>query len=70
MPAESKAQHGLMGLALSVKRGQTKLSEVPQRIRDKVARLSRTMSEKQLEEYTSTPTSGLPRHAGQRVRSA
>lgn len=75
MPAESKAQRGLMSLALSVKRGETKLEDVPERIRGQVARIAKTMSLAQLEDFAGTKEKGLPRHKGQRtatrrVRSA
>ena len=54
--AESKAQQRLMGLALSVKRGDTPMSSVtPQ-----VARMAREMKEKDLKDFAGTKHDGLP----------
>jgi|LakMenEpi03Aug12_release.lakeMendotaPanAssembly.Ray.scaffolds.fasta_scaffold820459_1 hypothetical protein len=53
MPAESKAQQRLMGMALAAKRGKGEYS-------DKVKELADSMSEKQLMEYAKTKISDLP----------
>ena len=54
--AESKAQQRLMGLALSVKRGDTPMSSVtPQ-----VAKMAREMKEKDLKDFAGTKHDGLP----------
>ena len=54
--AESKAQQRLMGLALSVKRGETPMSSVtPQ-----VAKMAREMKEKDLKDFAGTKHDGLP----------
>lgn len=63
MPAKSKSQQHLMGMALSVKRGEKKLSELPEGVRDEVRSLLRSMSDKQLREFASTKTSSLPERA-------
>lgn len=55
MPAKSKAQQALMGIALGVKRGETPPGYSPE-----AARLARTMSEPELEEFASTPRQKLP----------
>lgn len=53
-----------MGLVLSVKGGKTKIGDVRPGIRKKVERMAAEMTTEQLKDYTSTPTKGLPRHAG------
>lgn len=56
MPATSQQQQKLFGLALSVKRGETPRSEAS----DEVLKIVDTMSEKDIEDFASTPHSGLP----------
>jgi hypothetical protein len=53
----SKQQQKIMGLALSVKRGDTKKSEVSKKVQD----MSKKMSEKDLEDFASTKHKGLPK---------
>jgi hypothetical protein len=54
--AESKSQQRLMGLALSVKRGDTPMSSVtPQ-----VVKMAREMKEKDLKDFAGTKHDGLP----------
>lgn len=54
--AESKSQQRLMGLALSVKKGDTPMSSVtPQ-----VAKMAREMKEKDLKDFAGTKHDGLP----------
>jgi hypothetical protein len=55
--AVSKQQQKLMGLALSVKRGDTPKSKVSQKVQD----MSKKMSEKDLEDFASTKHKGLPK---------
>ena len=56
MPASSKQQQKLFGLALSVKRGDTPRSEVS----DDVLGIVDKMSEKEIEDFASTDHKGLP----------
>ncbi len=56
MPARSEAQQQLFGAALSVKRGETPRSKVSA----KVLELVDTMTEKQLEDFASTPHNKIP----------
>ena len=56
MPAQSKQQQKLFGLALSVKRGDTPRSEVS----DDVLGIVDKMSEKEIEDFASTDHKGLP----------
>lgn len=64
MPAKSKAQHGIMGMALAYKRGEIKEADLPPRIRNKIKQMAASMSDKQLSEFTSTKTRKLPKHVG------
>ena len=63
MSAVSSAQHGMMGLVLSVKSGKTKIGDVRSGIRKKIERMASEMTTEQLKDYTSTPVKGLPKHA-------
>jgi hypothetical protein len=58
MPAKSKAQQKAAGAALSAKRGDAKKSELKGASRE----MYDSMSEKQLEELTSTRRKGKPDH--------
>jgi hypothetical protein len=52
----SKQQQKLMGLALSVKRGDTSKSKVSKKVKD----MAKSMSEKNLKDFASTKHKGLP----------
>ena len=53
----SKQQQKIMGLALSVKRGDTPKSKVSKKVQD----MAKKMSEKDLEDFASTKHKGLPK---------
>ncbi len=53
----SKQQQKLMGLALSVKRGDTAKTKVSKKVKD----MSKSMSKKDLEDFASTKHKGLPK---------
>ena len=55
--AVSKQQQKIMGLALSVKRGDTPKSKVTKKVKD----MAKKMSEKDLEDFASTKHKGLPK---------
>lgn len=55
--AVSKQQQKIMGLALSVKRGDTPKSKVSKSVKD----MAKKMSEKDLEDFASTKHKGLPK---------
>lgn len=55
--AESKQQQKFMGLALSVKRGDTPKGEVSKKVKE----TAKKMSEKDLEDFASTKHKGLPK---------
>jgi len=61
MPAKSKTQRRLMGMAYCVKEGKCKLKDLPPNVRDEVKRLSRSMTKQQLRDFAKTKEKGLPR---------
>lgn len=72
MPAKSKTQQSLMGMALAYKRGQLDTSKISKNTLAHIRRMASTMTEEQLSDYASTPRKRLPRHKGtpQRIRRA
>ncbi len=58
--AVSKKQHGLMGAAYSVEKGDKKISDIPNSYRKKVKDVVDSMSKKQLKDFAKTKTSKLP----------
>ncbi len=70
MPAKSKAQHGIMGMALAYKRGKLKAGDIPKGVLNKVKQISASMSDKQLRDFTKTKTKKLPKHKVRKVRSS
>lgn len=58
MPAQSKAQQKVAGMALSAKRGETKTNELQGAARS----MYETMSEAELEEMASGSRKGKPEH--------
>lgn len=59
--AVSKSQQRLFGMALSVKRGETKKSDVDDNeLWDKIKGMADGMTEEELEKYASTSHDGLP----------
>jgi hypothetical protein len=64
MPAVSQQQQKIMGLALSVKRGETPESEVS----DDVLKIVNSMSQSELEKYAGTEHDGLPQKVEQKLR--
>jgi hypothetical protein len=60
MPATSKTQQRLMGVAYAVKKGYMQLSDVGEEYRDKVADLINSMTVQQLKDFAETPHEGLP----------
>jgi hypothetical protein len=55
--AKSTQQQKIMGLALSVKRGDTSKSKVSKKVQD----MSKEMSKKDLKDFASTKHKGLPK---------
>lgn len=58
MPAESKAQQRLMGMAYAAKKNKTPNKELS----PEVARLKKMLSKKQLKDFAATKTNNLPEH--------
>lgn len=59
MPAQSKAQQRLFGMALAVRRGEMKRSEVEQSVLDIV---NGDMTDKQIEDFAKTSHKSLKEH--------
>ena len=64
MPAKSKAQHGIMGMALAYKRGELKAEDIPERIRKTVKQIAGSMTNDQLSDFTRTKAKKLPKRVG------
>ena len=56
----SKKQHGLMGAAYSVEKGDKELKDIPKSYRGKVKKVVDSMSKKQIKDFAKTKTNGLP----------
>jgi len=59
MPAKSKAQQALFGMALAVRKGEMKRSDVDKNVLDIV---DGEMTNKEIEDFASTPRKSLPQH--------
>lgn len=59
MPAKSKAQQQLFGMALAVRRGEMKRSEASKDVLDIV---DSEMADKEIEDFASTKHKGLKDH--------
>lgn len=59
MPAKSKAQQAFFGMALAVRKGEMKRSEVNQDVLDIV---DGEMTNKEIEDFAKTSHKGLPQH--------
>ena len=56
----SKKQHGLMGAAYSVEKGDKDLTDIPKSYRKKVKNVVDSMSKKQVKDFAETKTKKLP----------
>jgi hypothetical protein len=65
----SKSQHGLMGAAYSVKKGEKKLLDIPKSYRSKVKEMVDTMSLKDLKDFAKTKEKGLPQKVDEMLES-
>ena len=61
MPSVSKAQRRLFGMTYCYKKGECKLSDFPESVREKVKKLAKSMTLKQLRDFAKTPEKKLPR---------
>lgn len=57
MPAKSKAQQALFGMALAIRRGEMKRSDVSKEVLDIV---DGDMTDKQIEDFAKTKRKSLP----------
>lgn len=64
----SKKQHGLMGAAYSVEKGDKELKDIPKSYRNKVKKVVDSMSKKQVKDFAKTKTSKLPEKVEQNDR--
>lgn len=64
MPAKSKAQQKLFGMALAVRRGELKKSDVDSDVLDIV---NSEMTDKEIEDFASTKHNGLKNHLKESV---
>ncbi len=60
MPAQSKAQQALFGMAWAVRKGEMKRSEVNKEV---LKIVDSDMTDKDIKDFASTPRKGLPRKA-------
>lgn len=67
MPATSKAQQRLMGIAYAVKTGSMSIENVSPEYKEKVKDLVVGMSAKELKDFASTPHEGLPDEAPEKT---
>lgn len=65
MPAKSKAQQQLFGMALAVRRGELKRSEVDKPVLDIV---NSKMTDKEIEDFASTKHKGLKDHVKESLK--
>ena len=59
MPAKSKAQQALFGMALAVRKGEMKRSDVDKNVLDIV---DGDMTNKEIEDFAKTSHKSLPQH--------
>lgn len=59
MPAKSKAQQALFGMALAVRKGEMKRSDVDKNVLDIV---DGDMTNKEIEDFAKTSRKSLPQH--------
>lgn len=60
MPAKSKSQQRLMGLAYAYKSGEIKVKDLNPKYADKVKDLAKSMTQKQLKDFAKTKHKKLP----------
>lgn len=67
MPAKSKSQQRLMGMAYALKKGDLSLDDISSDYRDKVKELANSMSLEDLKDYAETSHEGLPNEVDENV---
>lgn len=60
MPSQSQIQQMMFGIAYAVKTGEKKISDVDPEYRDRIEKLVKGMTKKQLRDFAATKHEGLP----------
>lgn len=60
MPSQSRIQQMMFGIAYAVKTGEKKISDVDPEYRDRIEKLVKGMTKKQLRDFAATKHEGLP----------
>ncbi|RLB06475.1 MAG: DUF3008 domain-containing protein [Deltaproteobacteria bacterium] len=60
MPATSRKQRRLMGMAYAYKKGKRRLTDFPPSVRDEIKKIASSMTLKQLRDFAKTPEKKLP----------
>ena len=68
MPAVSRRQRRIMGMAYAYKKGEKKLSDFPPSVRDEIRKIASSMTLKQLRDFAKTPEKKLPAKKKRRKR--
>ena len=63
MPAKSKSQQAVMGMAMAMKEGK-----MPHSASSAAHKIMMSMSKKKIKEFASTKTKGLPKHVNLKKR--
>lgn len=66
MPARSKTQQRLMGLAYAYKTGEVKSSDLNSDYADEIKKLAKSMTKKQLRDFAKTKHKNLPERVEER----
>lgn len=69
MPARSKTQQRLMGLAYAFKSGDVKSKDLNPKYADEIKKISKSMTKKQLKDFAKTKHKGLPEKVEERIMS-
>jgi hypothetical protein len=68
MPARSKIQQRLMGLAYAYKTGEVKAKDLNPEYADEIKKLAKSMTEKQLKDFAKTKHKNLPEKVEERIK--
>lgn len=68
MPARSKTQQRLMGLAYAYKTGDVKAKDLDPKYADEIKKLSKSMTEKQLKDFVKTKHKNLPEKVEEKIK--
>lgn len=68
MPARSKTQQRLMGLAYAYKTGDVKAKDLDPKYADEIKKLSKSMTEKQLKDFAKTKHKNLPEKVEEKIK--